>query len=425
MKTYIHKFGGASIQDEEYIKRIGNIVEEYLEEKSVLVISALGKTTNKIELIIHGYINSNIEESLKHLAELKAQHFSIIRKLFSPEFVSTVIEDISDQFVELEWVLEEPYGGNYDYTYDQMIGIGELCASKILYHNLRINNDLKVVFLDVRDVLKTDDHYRSAAVCWELTSSLIKSTIEHLFINHDYVITQGFIASTDENTTASLGREGSDYTAAIFASCLRSENATVWKNVEGILDSDPALFKDCTRIPKLEYEEALAMCYYGAKVIHPKTLLPLKNANVPLYVKCFLDPKLEGTVVKTFEEVIQYPVVTVIENSNHLLKLSLKSEAFFREIEISNVLQTLKKSDIELRILKIMPLDLILCVHDGLNHLDECLQKLQEEHLVRDNKQVQLITIRHSIIEEEHPFLTGKEIVLKEVGDQVVRFATI
>jgi aspartate kinase len=304
----VFKFGGASVRDVEGFTNVSNILQLYKEEKIVVVVSAIGKTTNALEEVIKSfYARDGRTQSL--LDQIRSTHQSLAETLMPG--VSGIQDEINDTLVEIDWILEEDPHEDYDYTYDQIVSIGELLSSKILAHYMAYLG-LSSRWLDIRDVILTDNTYRDARIIWDVTTRHAQSKINPLLTQKNLIITQGFIGSTSENFTTTLGREGSDYTAAILSYCLDADSMHIWKDVPGVLTGDPRIFDQVTHLPRLSYKEAIEMTYYGAKVIHPKTIKPIQNKAIPLYVRPFLDPGSLGTIISDEKE-NTYPPVIVIE----------------------------------------------------------------------------------------------------------------
>ncbi len=289
MQLKVFKFGGASVKDAEGFINVGKILQKYKDDKIVIVVSAMGKTTNALEEVVKSYYAGD-GKAAELLENIKNNHFQLISQLIPVS--AEIMDDINDTFVEIDWILEESPHDDYDYAYDQIVSIGELLSSKILAHYLHYMK-ISSTWLDIRDVILTDNTYRDARIQWETTQTNAKNKIEPLLKSANHVVTQGFIGSTSENFTTTLGREGSDYTAAILSYCLDAESMHIWKDVPGVLTGDPRIFDEVIKLPRLSYKEAIEMTYYGAKVIHPKTIKPIQNKQIPLYVRPFLDPARE------------------------------------------------------------------------------------------------------------------------------------
>src|SRR6187402_1234616 len=274
----IFKFGGASVNSVERVKNVGDILKLYPNEKILVVISAMGKTTNALEKVVNAFFEGKKEEALQLFQQVKQQHLNTAKFLLVTNAVDCE-EQLNNFFTEAEWLLHDRPVRNYDYYYDQVVCIGELLSTSIVSKYLNIAG-IKNEWIDVRDIFRTDDNFREATIDWTFTGAQVAEKVVPLFNKSDLVITQGFIGSTDENESTTLGREGSDFTAAVFANMLDAETQTIWKDVEGVMNADPKLFPDAQFISRLSYREVIEMTYYGAQVIHPKTIKPLQNKSI-------------------------------------------------------------------------------------------------------------------------------------------------
>ena len=390
MQIKVFKFGGASVKDSEGFRNVGQILQKYSDEKIVVVVSAMGKTTNALEEVVKSfYAQDGQTEAL--LLKIKSSHVALIQELFPVS--QAVLDDINDAFVEIEWVLEEVPHEDYDYTYDQIVSMGELLSSKILIHYLQY---LKISskWLDVRDVILTDNTYRDARVQWDATESNAKHKIIPMLETANHIVTQGFIGTTSENFTTTLGREGSDYTAAILSYCLDADSMHIWKDVPGVLTGDPRIFDEVIKMPRISYNEAIEMTYYGAKVIHPKTIKPLQNKQIPLFVRPFLEPSSEGTVISDEKE-MSYPPVIVIEHDQTLLHISTNDFSFVAEHHLSMIFALLAKHRLKVNMMRNTAISFSVCV----NNIPDRIKKFEKElgtefKMIQDND-LELVTIRH------------------------------
>src|SRR5690606_2653903 len=283
----VFKFGGASVKDTENIKNAASIISQYQTSELLVIVSALNKTTNALEEVVENYYKQN-NDPFVALDRVKTEHLNILHELFY-DSKHPVYHEIMNCFVEIEWILEEEPQDSYDYLYDQIVSVGELLSSKILAaYCLQVGIAAK--WIDARDYIATDNTYREAAVDWKTTETKIRKELPAI-LDDFIIITQGFIGSTSENFTTTLGREGSDYSAAIFASCLNAEDITIWKDVPGVLNADPKWFTQTELITDLSYTDAIELTYYGATVIHPKTIKPLQNKKITLNVRSFINPE--------------------------------------------------------------------------------------------------------------------------------------
>lgn len=390
MQLKVFKFGGASVKGVEGFVNVGEILQKFRDEKIVIVVSAMGKTTNALEEIVKSHYAQD-RKANDLLQEIKTSHLNLIKELFPVS--DEVLLDINDTFVEIEWVLDESPHEDYDYTYDQIVSIGELLSSKILVHFLKHLNIL-CEWLDIRDIILTDNTYRDARVQWDVTLSNAKSKIGPLLNKVNHVVTQGFIGSTSENFTTTLGREGSDYTAAILSFCLDAESMHIWKDVPGVLTGDPRIFDEVIKLPRLSYKEAIEMTYYGAKVIHPKTIKPIQNKQIPLFVRPFLDPESEGTVISDEKE-LSYPPVIVIEPDQTLLHISTNDFSFVAEHHLSMIFALLAKYRLKVNMMRNTAISFSVCVNTNSDRIRKFEKELGNEFKMVTDNDLELVTIRH------------------------------
>lgn len=390
MQMKVFKFGGASVKDADGFRNVGQILQKFKDEKIVVVVSAMGKTTNALEEVVKSFYAKDGNVALL-LNEIKQSHIALIQQLLPINL--DILDDINDTFIEIEWVLDEAPQEDYDYTYDQIVSIGELLSSKILAHYL-LSLQNSCVWLDVRDVILTDNTYRDAKIIWDNTQKNAQDKIKSLMSKNNHVITQGFIGTTSENFTTTLGREGSDYTAAILSYCLDADSMHIWKDVPGVLTGDPRIFEEVIMMPRLSYKEAIEMTYYGAKVIHPKTIKPIQNKQIPLYVRPFMDPSSEGTIISDEKE-LSYPPVVVIEPHQTLLHISTNDFSFVAEHHLSMIFALLAKYRLKVNMMRNTAISFSVCV----NNIPDRIRKFeielgQEFKMVTDND-LELVTIRH------------------------------
>ena len=406
----VFKFGGASLKDAENITNVAHILQHYSAQSLLLVVSAMGKTTNALEEIVRAHSAGDTAKAYEHLEAVRKQHFALAAELFDPS--DEIFTSLNDIFVEVEWVLEEPPHENFDYMYDQIVSVGELASSKIVTAFL-IKKGFSACWLDVRGVLSTDNTYREARIDWAQTQAQMERIVKPMLATNSFVVTQGFIGSTSENFTTTLGREGSDYTAAIFSFCLNAESMTIWKDVAGVLTADPRIFENVTKIDRLSYREAIEMTYYGATVIHPKTIKPLQNKNIPLRVKSFLQPEANGTLI-TDDTEANYPPIIIVEKNQTLLHIASRDFSFIAEHHLSRLFSLFDKHRIWVNMMRNTAISFLVCVP---NHSPERLKMLfadmDADFTVTEETGVELVTVRHyheSILEN----LKANKIVLLE-----------
>ncbi len=291
----VFKFGGASVDTVSRIRSLPVLLSKYDSGKILIVVSAMGKTTNALEKVAEAFYARETGKTQDLFQKIKDFHMDIARSLEISQN-KTFQHRIRDFFTEVEWLLNDKPVRSFDYYYDQIVCIGELLSTSIISSYLNMAG-ISNIWVDVRDIFVTDDQFRSAAITWDKTLERITDRTLTLFAETNIILTQGFIGSTGANESTTLGREGSDYSAAIFANALKAESLTIWKDVEGVMNADPKAFPDARLIRELGYDEVIEMAFYGAQVIHPKTIKPLQNKNIPLFVKCFLDPELPGTII--------------------------------------------------------------------------------------------------------------------------------
>jgi aspartate kinase len=387
----VFKFGGASVKDAEGIRNVARIIARYQAENPVVIVSASGKTTNALEAVVNAHC-LGLGDAAAALEGVKKHHRAILEDLFGPDH--PIYADVHDAFAEIEWMLEETPGHDpYDYVYDQMVSVGEFLSTKIVAAHLD-QLGMAARWLDVRDVLRTDATYREANVDWAETEKRMLAIVPELR-RQGLVVTQGFVGVTPENTTTTLGREGSDYTAAIFAHCLRAEGMTIWKDVPGVLNADPRLFSDARKIDHLSYEEAIEMTYYGAQVIHPKTMRPLQVRNIPLFVKSFLDPDGLGTVVDGRPVEQPYPPVIVVKKQQALLQVASNDFHFINEDKLHELFGLFAKHRVKVNLLQNTAMKCLMCVDSQPMKLEGLLRDLQGTYDVAVTDQLELITVRH------------------------------
>ncbi len=385
----VFKFGGASIKDAAAIENVVSILEKHKQQKLMVIVSAIGKTTNQMEEVVKHISNKTL--ALEKLEIVKQNHLQIVTDLGLSEHEG-LMSDLNDLLVEVDWALDE-YQPEYDYIYDQIVSIGELMSSKIVNAKLA-QSGFSTKWLDARGVIITDDIYREAWVDWKRTSENMHSKVKPAFENVDILVSQGFIGSTTENNTSTLGREGSDYSAAIFSHGLDVQDMTIWKDVPGVLTADPRKFKNVTKLDSLSYKEAIEMTYYGAKVIHPKTIKPLQNKSIPLYVKSFIDPMGDGTFIS--DEVIEgYPPIITLESDQALISISTRDFSFVAEHHLSYLFQEIAKHRIQINMMQNSAISFSVCVNDIDNRIEAFTQQIQQDFKTIVEKNLELISIRH------------------------------
>ncbi len=407
----VFKFGGASVSTIERIQNVGNILEQYRAEKLLIVISAMGKTTNALEKVAEAFFAGKKEEALQLFEIIKQQHLTIARQLLVTHYLPCESQ-LRDFFTEVEWLLHDKPVRDFDYYYDQVVCCGELLSTAIVsaYLNERkINNK----WIDVRDIFRTDDDFRDATIDWNFTQTQVAQYVAPIFTQDNIVITQGFIGATDENESTTLGREGSDYTAAVFANMLNVQDQTIWKDVPSVMNADPKQFADAQPLPELNYNEVIEMAYYGAQVIHPKTIKPLQNKGIPLLVKCFLDASLPGTIIHN-KNISHLPPIIVLKENQVLIELKSKDFSFVGEHHVGTLYHLFEKLNIKPNLTQNGAIDFTCVVDDRSEKIEKLAFEASEIFDVQIMKGLTLLTIRHYNKEIFEKLTEGKTILLRQ-----------
>ena len=401
----VFKFGGASIRDVHNIINVGKILQSYSNDKLVIVFSAMGKVTNMLENLVEDYVNGNTDPFIS-LQKVKDFHYSILDQLFEKQ--DSIFDKVNNLFVEIEWILEEKPTNEYSYIYDQIVSIGEFLSTKIM-SNYLLNIGFNNLLLDARDLIKTDNSYGNGKVDWDLTTNCIKSNVK---ANH--CITQGFIGCTSENFTTTLGREGSDFSAAILAFCLDANQVVIWKDVPGMMNADPKYFDSPILLEKVSFDEAIELAYFGAKIIHPKTIQPLKKKKIPLYIKSFLNPHNEGSHISA--EVMLFPEIPsfIIKKNQILISISDPSLSFIVETHMSKIFALLAKHNVSVNMMQNSAISFSVCVDNEKYKIPALIDDLQADFAVYYNKNLNLYTVRSYTQESEKYLLKNKEVLLEQ-----------
>lgn len=405
----VFKFGGASVKDAEGVKNVAEVLKQFPSQKISVVVSAMGKTTNALERLAKAYFYK-LENAEKVLEEIKTYHFDICNHLFSSTS-HPIYNELENTFVELYWAIEDEPTQGFDFEYDQIVSMGEVISTKIVSAYLN-EIGLKNKWIDVRGLIQTDNSYREGKVDFDLTESLVKNDLLPIFDSFDIVITQGFIGGTSENFTTTLGREGSDYTASILAYCLNANNVTIWKDVPGVLNADPKWFSHTKKIDELSYHDAIELTYYGATVIHPKTIKPLQNKNIPLYVKSFLKPKDDGTVIRDGEKRLNIPSY-IFKIDQVLISIQPKDFSFIAEDNLSDIFEVFSKHGVKINLMQLSAISFSVCCDDHAEKIKSLVAELQQQFKVLYNAGLELMTVRY-YTQETLDILTKNKIILLE-----------
>ena len=407
----VFKFGGASINGVEKIKNVGSIVQSHKGEKLLIVVSAMGKTTNALEKIVDAFFDEKREDALQLFEQLKDSHLKMLKFLVTLQWREAESQ-LKDFFTEIEWLLHDKPVRSYDYYYDQVVCCGELFSSSMLANYLN-EEKIRTTWVDVRDIVRTDNNFRDAVVDWTFIEQSIHQNILPLFKEADVVVTQGFIGATDENESTTLGREGSDYSAAIFANLLPAESVTIWKDVEAVMNADPRQFKDAVNIYELSYSEVIEMAYYGAQVIHPKTIKPLQNKGIPLLVKNFSNPGLPGTVISN-KNAKNLPPIIVVKENQVLMQFKSKDFSFVEDKPVEALHHLFEKVKIKPNLSQNTAISLLCCFDDHAEKIDALAAEAAVLFDVELERNLSLLTIRHYDAESIQKFTKDKVLVLEQ-----------
>jgi aspartate kinase len=406
MKVY--KFGGASVKDANGVKQVVHILKLTQKEPLVVVVSAMGKTTNALEEVVRGYLSNN-PDCDAHIAEIFSKHLSITRELFDQRS-HPVFKAISGLRQGLSDFIRQNKATDHAFVYDQIVSYGELLSTTIVGHYC-LDSGIDLSWLDVRSCIKTDATYREGVVDWTATQKAIKSVINPKGIS----LTQGFLGSeTKHNFTTTLGREGSDYTAAIFAYCLNALSVTIWKDVPGVLSADPRFFSETVLLENIAYSEAIELAFYGASVIHPKTLQPLQRKEIPLFVRPFNDPKAKGTRVGKGPDLKPLVGCIIKKEQQVLIQLSALDFNFMMEDHIGDVFKWLHAYQMKVELIQNSAISFSVCVDNKYNRLPELVAQLQKRFQVLVQPRVTLLTLRHAPAKMIQAAVKGREVLLRQ-----------
>jgi aspartate kinase len=389
----VFKFGGASVKDAAGVRNVAKILNSYKEDKILVVVSAMGKITNMLEKVAEAFFHKNADVA-EQIKPVRDYHLGIMNELFSDKN-NPVFDAVNNVFAELEWATDGEPTKPYDFEYDQIVSIGEVIATRIVSAYLN-ETGLQNQWLDARDYISTDDTWRSAAINWEATENNVQQKLVPLFTQDKtkLAITQGFIGVTSENYTTTLGREGSDFTAAIFAHTLPANDVTIWKDVPGVLNADPKYFSETILLDKISYRDAIELAWFGTSVIHPKTIQPLQNKNIPLYVKSFIEPDKTGTVVSNTENPLQIPSF-IYRMNQVLISIMSKDLSFIIEKNMMEIFKTFSEAGIKINVMQNTATSFSVSVDDDQYKIPALISELKKDFKVAYNSGLELITVRH------------------------------
>ncbi len=406
----VFKFGGASLRDVDNIKNVGDILHKFSSDNLLIVVSAMGKTTNALEEIVASYFKRD-GKAPGILQGIREKHEALMAELFDAD--DDIYAQVNDTFVEIEWILDDEPHDEYDYIYDQIVSVGELLSSKIVAAYLN-KIGLNTVWLDARDVLKTDETWRESVVDWQATAANAQNIIKPLFTEGvKFVMTQGFIGSTKDNNTTTLGREGSDYSAAIFSHCLGAAGMFIWKDVSGVLSGDPRVFNDVVKLDQISYDEAVEMTYYGATVVHPRTIQPLMAKNIPLNVRSFLEHDAVGTIISA-EAPPQYPPILMAERNQVFLKISNRDFTFLVESHIRDLFEIFTKYHIFVNLMQNSGAYFYISMTQAPDREHLLMRDLREKFEVEEHPKCDLFTARHPTPEIQDTLKEGKRVLFEK-----------
>lgn len=410
----VYKFGGASIADEKRMQALLPIIQD-AQLPLVIVISALGKMTNALEELASLSFQKKQEEAEKQLHFIEQTHYEYAKNLVEEQFLAPLLQDLEAFFAQLNYLTKAaPDSAKaYDFYYDQIVSVGELLSSTLFSHFLNSKN-VDNQWVDARQIICTDANYRQAGVDENLTKAQIEHLFKAIFREKNIVITQGFIGGSNKGYSTTLGREGSDYTAALFAHFLNADSLTIWKDTEGFLNADPKKFTNTEKIQEITYHEVVEMSYYGAQIIHPKTIKPLQNSNIPLFVKCFLDPTLIGTHISNKTEPITYPPLIVLKENQVLLQLTSRDFSFINESSISEIYKAFFEHGIKINMIQKAAISLVICVDAHPTKIQNLIKILEKEYRILRNEDQHLLTIRHYQAGIEKDIIGDREIILEQ-----------
>ena len=416
---HVFKFGGASVKSAEAIRNLATIVAKYSAENLVIVVSAMAKTTNELEVALKHWVDNDLISKGKKLAEIEQFHINTALELFNNDAQHLLIAELKELFRQINDQFKGIPSKGYDFHYDQVVSFGELISTRIVSHYLSYMG-ISHKLVDARRCLRSDASYREGVVD-EFTSRILCQR-EFNFSTVNIFLTQGFIAGTEGGTTTTLGREGSDYSAAILANLLDAQDATIWKDVDGVLSADPKIFSNAVKLNFVPYQEAIELAYCGAQVIHPKTIKPLQNKNIPLYVKSFMSPDASGSIIAHSDTPIKLPPIIVLKKNQVLITLSPRDFSFVIEDCLSKIFALLYKHKVKVNMLHNSAINFTVCVDDDRLRLPQALDELKLDFVVRYNRNLELLTIRHYTSELIDDLVGNRTVYLQQRTRSSARF---
>jgi aspartate kinase len=415
----VFKFGGASVKDSEAVRNVASILAKYRGEKLIVVVSAMGKSTNKLEEIVAAEKDKNVGQFNALVNELYDFHISILGELFAEKHfkIYNEIEAIFDQIRER---FNKPFPDNYSFEYDQIVSLGEVISSKIVSAYL-FEQGFSSGWADSRELIRTNNQYQEGKVDWGKTEELVKSNLLPRFSNTEIIVTQGFIGHTPEGFTTTLGREGSDYTAGIFAYCTDAKNVTIWKDVPGMLNADPKYFSDTVKLDQISFKEAIELSYYGASVIHPKTIKPLQNKGIPLFVKSFIHPDERGTIIQESMDYDNLVPSFIVKKDQVLFSIRPTDFSFIAEENLSDIFNRLAAAGIKINVMQNSALSFSILLDQKKADPELVKSILGDQYKVWYNDELELVTIRHYDQKTIDLVSKDKTVILEQRTRQTIR----
>lgn len=422
MKVY--KFGGASVKNADGVRNLERILKNYTGgEKLVVVISAIGKTTNLLEQVLDAFYYDK-SQMPDLVARLRENHYTIVRELELDDN-SLIMNKLNGIFEELDVLLSGPHSGNFDYDYDRVVSFGEILSTTLISTYLNLKG-IKNEWADARLLIRTDHNYREGKVDWDESARLIQEKVGKILSENiaDIVISQGFIGGTEEMLPTTLGREGSDYSAAIFAYVLNAESVTIWKDVPGLLNADPKFFPDAVKLDQISYEEAIELAYYGASVIHPKTLKPLQNKQIPLYVKPFMHPEESGSRIDAGKMKKHVPCY-IFKTNQVLISIYPKDFSFIAVENLDEIFAVISKNKIKINLMQNSALSFSICCDNKVHKIERLIKNLSVKYRVKYNLNIELITIRHYTDDIVSEVVAKKDVLVEQRSRATVQLVTM
>lgn len=415
----VFKFGGASVKNADAVRNVAEIISNFADEKLLIVISAMGKTTNHLENLVAAFWSADANQKSLLINELKEFHFDIAKDLIQDK-KHHIFSDLEDLFMELECLVDKNYKEvTYDEIYDGVVCYGELLSTKIVSDFLH-SIDVKTKWVDARNFIQTDSNFREARVLWEQTEETINRILKP-FVDRSIVITQGFIGRDEKNNTTTLGREGSDYSAAIFAYCLNAKDVTIWKDVAGIMNADPKRFENAVKIDQLNYNQAIELAYYGASVIHPKTIQPLKSKNIHLNVNSFINRFDKGTIVDNDSKDLNVECY-IVKDQQTLISISTKNYSFIAEDNLSAIFEWFAVHKVRINVMQNSAISFSACCDTKENKINDLVNALGKDYIVESQSNCQLLTVYNASNEINLPSnYANQTVLLKQILGKTVQ----